>query len=82
MDLCKDILVELLSHEEVQISIPSLEKSWPEIIEGICYQTLSKIWQILHDDDLDDQACFLRIEAILCEFESIGSSGGCRHDFG
>jgi len=53
-----------------------------DIVESTCYQMLLKIRSILDDDTLSDASCFQKIEAIVCAFEEIGSSGRSRHDFG
>lgn len=37
---------------------------------------------MIEDDGLDDPACFQKIEAIVRVFETLGSNGGNRHDFG
>lgn len=52
-----------------------------KIIKNKCYQALKAIKEIIEDDELEDEECFERIEAIVCVFESIGSNGGSRHDF-
>jgi len=82
MELYKEILIHLLAQENVQISFPNINKSPTEIIELTSYHTLRRIKEILEDDTLDDSACFIKIEQIVNAFESIGSSGGNRHDFG
>ncbi len=82
MELCKEILVKLLSQEEISVTFSGLILSPAEMIEGQCYQALQRIKKIIHDDSLDDPECFMRIEEIICILEEIGSSGGSRHDFG
>ena len=82
MELNIEILAHFLSQQNAQIIFPGLRYNAKEIVELQCYQTLSKIQKILHDETLDDTECFQRIEEIICEFEAIGSSGGYRHDFG
>ena len=52
------------------------------ILKTECYNALVKIREILTDDTLNDAECFNKIEAIVCVFESLGSGGGIRHDFG
>ena len=83
MTLYQEILVHLLENQQIEVHIPALEPDTIEhIVESICYQTLQRISEVVHDESLDDAACFQRIEEIVCAFESIGSSGGSRHDFG
>ena len=53
-----------------------------DLLNSACYVALSKIKQIIENDDLDDDECFERIEKIVCVFEELGSDGGNRHDFG
>lgn len=54
----------------------------PKIVEGQCYQAICKIREILANDQLDDPACFSRIEQIVCVLEELGPGTGTRHDFG
>ena len=82
VDLYKQILIEALSNEKVQVTFPNLSIDAKEIVEGVCYQALKKIKTILDDPSLEDEDCFQKIEEIVCTFEEIGSGGCIRHDFG
>ena len=82
MELYKEILAHYLAQEDAQIVFPDLQLTAKEIVEMQCYQALCRIKNILHDDTLEDDACFLKIEEIICTFEVLGSNGGNRHDFG
>ena len=53
-----------------------------EILELHSYQALQKIKAIINDDSLTDSECFMKIEEIINIFETLGSGGGTRHDFG
>ena len=57
------------------------EETVKEILESSCYKLLTRIREILDDDTLEDKSCFMKIEAIVCAYESFGSNGGGRHDF-
>lgn len=82
MTLYQEILAHALSKGEVRITFPGNESDLCQIVENKAYQTLQKIKDVLSDDSLDDPECFMRIEEIVCAFESLGSDGGSRHDFG
>lgn len=82
MELYKELLAKLLEHEEVQIVFPNLRIDPAELVERKCYQALRKIKAIIEDDSLTDRECYLKIEAIICLLEELGSDGGDRHDFG
>ena len=82
MELYKEILAKVLEQEEVQITFPNLKVDAADIVEGKCYQALREIKAIIEDDSLTDSECFLKIEAIVCLLEELGSDGGNRHDFG
>ena len=41
-----------------------------------------KIQNILRDGSLSDPECFRQIEEVVRCFETLGSDGGGRHDFG
>lgn len=53
-----------------------------EIVQAESYKALRKIKNIIENDALEDTECFAKIEEIVRVFESIGSDGGNRHDFG
>ena len=52
-----------------------------EILRSQCYQMLCRIRAVLDDPNLNDTACFQRIEEIVEIFEQYGSDGGYRHDY-
>ena len=52
-----------------------------EIIQSRCYQMLCQIRAALDEPNMNDAACFQRIEEIIEIFEQYGSDGGCRHDY-
>lgn len=80
MELYKELLLQILSEENMQISFNNLNVN--ELLESVCYRTLCRIKKIIEDDTLDDPECFMKIEEIVCVLEEVGSSGGIRHDFG
>ena len=82
MELYKEILAEVLAHQEIQITFPNLQITPTEIVELKSYQALQKIKAVICDDSLSDSECFMKIEEIIGLFETLGSNGGTRHDFG
>ena len=82
MDFYREIIINVLKDEDVKVSFPDLKLNAKEIVELECYKALKKIRRILSDRTLDDETCFEKIEEIVCVFESLGSNGGSRHDFG
>ena len=80
MELYKELLIHALENGVVTISFPELDIN--ALLESQCYQALCKIKSVIQDDSLEGDACFKRIEEIVCTFETMGSSGGFRHDFG
>lgn len=82
MDLFKEILINTLEKEKVEISFPNFTKNIGELFEKECYQALQKIKEILNDDSFDDKECFYRIEEIVKTFEELGCIFLIRHDFG
>lgn len=59
MTLYQEILVHLLENQQIEVHIPALQPDALErIMESVCYQTLQKILEIVHDESLDDAACF------------------------
>lgn len=81
MDLYKELLVNLLSQERVQVTFPGFPEDTKTLLELHCYQILQKIKAVVNDDSLDDPACFAKIEEILTVLEDNGISVS-RHDFG
>lgn len=82
MQLYQEILAAVLAKEEVQITFPNLNINLTEMIESESYQALQKIKAVITDDSLTDSECFMKIEEIINIFETLGSGGGTRHDFG
>lgn len=82
MDLYKELLIEILRNEEINITFPNITLSCDEIVSAECYKAMQKIKHIVQDDSLDDKECFAKIEAIVILFETLGIDSGNRHDFG
>lgn len=82
MELYQEILSDVLSKHEMQITFPDLQIDAETIVRLKCYQALERIKKILEDGSLEDAECFQKIEAIVAVFETLGSDGGNRHDFG
>lgn len=82
MELYKEILAHALVYGEIQVTFSGEEPDILKIVEGECYKALQKIKTIIEDDSLEDKECFMKIEEIINVLESIGSTGGNRHDFG
>lgn len=82
LDLYKEILVKVLENQEINISFSNLKVDAKEIVQLESYKALQKIKTIIEDDSLEDEECFIKIEEIVSIFESLGSGGGNRHDFG
>ena len=81
MELYKEILAELLTNKCINVRFDDFQLNVENAVEQKCYKTLKRIKEIIDDDLLDDKECYQKIEAIICEFESIGSNSGNRHDF-
>ncbi|MDR3278034.1 MAG: hypothetical protein LBT12_04610 [Oscillospiraceae bacterium] len=80
MDLYREILVEALSKQKMQIIFENLKSESPnEIVEQTCYKAIQKIRKVLDNTELDDFEC---IEQIVKLLEAVGTDGGSRHDFG
>ena len=82
MELLKEILAKIIEKENINITFSNSEIDIAAIIESTCYNALQKIKSVIEDDSLSDKECFTKIEEIICIFETIGSDGGFRHDFG
>ena len=78
MELFKEILINILQSEKIEVTFPNLTESVKSIVEQQSHMALEKIKAIIHNDNLSDFDC---IEEIVCVFEEIGSDGGGRHDF-
>lgn len=73
MQLNQEMLIYLLKREGFDLQ---------RDFDNECYRALAKIREVLRDDTLDDEECFMRIERIITIYEEMGSGGGTRHDFG
>lgn len=81
MELWQEIFCNALKEEKIEIIFPQISDI-SSFLDSFCYRTLKEIQQIIQDDTLSDEECFMKIEEIICLFEKIGSNGGNRHDFG
>ena len=81
MELYKNILSKILENEDVQIVFPNLKINPTEIINLESYKALNKIKEIVDDETLTDEECFLKIEKIIIVFEQWNGLDGYRHDF-
>lgn len=73
MQLNQEMLIYLLKREGFDLQ---------RDFDNECYRALAKIREVLRDDTLEDEECFMRIERIITIYEEMGSGGGTRHDFG
>jgi len=74
----KNLLIEALSHQGVEVTFENLAGDSPnEIVEKSCSLALQKIWAVLDDDSLQDFECIEQIFSIL---EGIGARGCLRND--
>jgi len=81
MELYEKMLAKLLGNEEVHITFPNLKINPTEIIANEAYQALKRIKEIIDDESLSDEECFLKIEKIIILFEHWDGLDGYRHDF-
>ena len=79
MDLLQQLVIDGLQRGELTITASRETRNW---VEGRCFQTLMRIKEVLEDENLEDEECFLRIEGILDAFENAGVCVLGRHDFG
>ena len=82
MDLCIELLKEVLSKKELHVVFPDLKESYIKIVELECYKILKEIQSVISNSKLDDKECFMKIEGIISIFEKHNISFGNRHDFG
>ena len=73
----KKKVTEDISKMEIPLSIDATK-----ILSSTCYNALVAIRAVLNDHTLNDKECFWKIEEIVAIYETIGSDGGSRHDFG
>lgn len=80
MRLLKEILIDLLKSETIEVTFPNFNKSTREAVEMKSYVILRKIKELLEEDS-DDESCFMKIEQIMDAFETNGITIENRHDF-
>lgn len=78
MELYKDVLYKEAG-KLLFDSLLEIQTDLKEIINLKSVESLQKIKAAIENDSLSDFEC---IEEIVCIFESMGSDGGNRHDFG
>ena len=78
MEALRGLFVSFSQSEEFE---ENFQAALERITEKECCKVLEKIIEIIRNDELDDKDCFLKIEEIICYFESLGIDCGSRHDF-
>ena len=81
MELYKEILINLLEKNRIEVNFVGINDNFNKIMELECYKVLAKIREVIRDANYDDKECFERIEKIVEIFEDSGISCGVRHDF-
>ncbi len=80
--LMKEILIEILSHTNINISFSLPDGTdFEKLIQSDLYDTINRIRTIIRDDTLEDAECFQKIEEIVRLFEEKGIDCDARHDF-
>ena len=80
MELWRELLISGLQNENNKFDCIN-DKTLKEIVESRCYKVLLQIKQIIEDENLLDEDCFIKIEEIICALEE--NNIFCnRHDFG
>ncbi len=82
MKLYQEILIKAQERKMLDEAFPKWRQDAKEIVSMECYRALARIKEILEDERLEDEECFMKIEEIVCVLEDIGSDAGLRHDFG
>ena len=77
MELFKEIILEGLKSEKIELSLLSVTIDTEKIVHDIAYKILLEIKQILENDKLSDFDC---VEEIMRTFKNIGGID-YRHDF-
>lgn len=81
MQLAKAMFSKVLA-EQIMQHISADTYDLKSLIEMPCYIALREIKALLEDETFSDEVCLSRIEEVIHIFESIGSDGGSRHDYG
>lgn len=79
MELWQEVTRNMLVSGEIKIV---LSEAYAKVMESRCYQALTRIRDIIRNENLRDEECFMQIEEIIVTLEQLGSDGGIRHDFG
>ncbi len=80
MELWREVLISGLQNENNKLDYIN-DKILKELIDIQSYSILLQIKQLLEDEKLEDEDCFIKIEKILCKLGE--NSVFCdRHDFG
>lgn len=81
MEMYKEILINILRQENIEVSFPNLKIEPEKILSLVCYRALERIKEIIQNDDLDDAECFGKIEEVIQTMECFEINSGNRHDF-
>lgn len=77
----KELICAIFQNQRVELVFPDMEENIAKIVELKCYKILKQIRNVITNDNLSDESCFLKIEEILEIFNENGIFTGTRHDF-
>ncbi len=80
MELWRELLVSGLQDESYKLNCIG-DNTLKKIIKDKCYKALLGIKQVIDDEKLKDEDCFIKIEEIICKLVEDGIFCD-RHDFG
>jgi len=80
MELWRELLIGGLQDESYKLNCIG-DNTLKEIIKDKCYKALLGIKQVIDDEKLKDEDCFIKIEEIICKLVEYGIFCD-RHDFG
>ena len=71
MDLYKEILINLLRDNDIEISFKGIEFDYNKLLENKSYVALNEIKKILANDTIDNENCLKKIQEIVSIYESL-----------
>ena len=71
MDLYKEILINILKDNDIEITFKGIEFDYNKLLENKSYVALNEIKKILANDTIDNANCLKKIQEIVDTYKTL-----------
>ena len=71
MDLYKEILINLIKDNDIEITFKGIEFDYNKLLEDRCYVALNEIKKVLANDTINNEDCLTKIQHIVDTYKTL-----------